>query len=92
MNHDLKITPDYFQAQLSKIKTFEVRFNDRDFKSGDTVNLHEYLPNDQRYTGAKLSFKITYVLKDFPGITKGYCILQLKKINLKRPGASAAKQ
>ena len=37
-HHDLKISPKYYRDIESNEKTFEVRFNDRDFKVGDIVN------------------------------------------------------
>ncbi len=32
MQHDLKCHPDYFEALRDGTKTFECRYNDRDFK------------------------------------------------------------
>lgn len=34
MQHDLKCYPDYFEALHDGSKTFEYRYNDRDFKYG----------------------------------------------------------
>jgi hypothetical protein len=33
--HDLKILPVHFKNISTGIKTFEIRYNDRDFKTGD---------------------------------------------------------
>lgn len=42
--HSLKTLPVYFAAVLRGDKTFEVRKNDRDFQTGDTLILKEYDP------------------------------------------------
>ena len=42
MTHHLKILPCYFREVASGNKTFELRKNDRDFKSGDSLILQEY--------------------------------------------------
>ena len=48
MNHDLKITPAYFQAVIEGRKTFEIRQNDRGYQAGDTVTLQEWDDNMPR--------------------------------------------
>jgi hypothetical protein len=42
--HELKIWPVYFDAIERGDKTFDVRKNDRDFQTGDTLVLREYEP------------------------------------------------
>lgn len=49
MTHDLKILPKYFEDVLSGIKTFELRENDRNFKTEDMLRLREF--SDGEYTG-----------------------------------------
>jgi len=39
MVHGLKIAPNYFEKVVSKEKTFEVRYNDRNFQVGDILKL-----------------------------------------------------
>lgn len=43
MIHELKIETDYFISVLDGSKNFEVRLNDRDFNSGDSLLMKEYL-------------------------------------------------
>ena len=43
-SHALKTLPIYFDAALRGDKTFEVRKNDRDFQTGDTLILKEWDP------------------------------------------------
>lgn len=47
MTHHLKILPKYFEEILAGKKPFEIRFNDRNFKVGDRVELQEYLGYDE---------------------------------------------
>lgn len=47
MTHHLKTMPEYFQAVIDGKKPFEVRKNDRDFKSGDHCLLEEYLGTER---------------------------------------------
>ncbi|EPW14538.1 hypothetical protein SAG0054_00010 [Streptococcus agalactiae CCUG 28551] len=55
-------------------KTFECRYNDRDFKVGDELLLREYDPQ-KGYTYRCIVRKITYILSDFIGLKDGYVIL-----------------
>jgi hypothetical protein len=70
MNHDLKITPHYFQAVQEGRKTFEIRHNDRGYQAGDTVTLKEFDESirgpigsqpDLRYSGRVIVKRIGYV-------------------------------
>lgn len=73
--HDLKILPEYFDAVLDGMKHFELRKDDRDYKVGDNICLHEY--DGEHLTGRSLLRNIKYILRDCPqyGLKKGYCIL-----------------
>ncbi|WP_153448454.1 DUF3850 domain-containing protein [Vibrio algicola] len=73
--HDLKILPNYFNAQLSGAKRFEVRCADRDYNVGDFLVLNEW--DGEKYTGRKLEVTITYILGgyDFDGLVPGFVIL-----------------
>ena len=42
--HGLKTLPVYFDAVDSGAKTFEIRNNDRDFQTGDWLELREFDP------------------------------------------------
>ena len=39
MHHELKIQRPYYEAIIDRGKRFEIRYNDRGFKTGDTVTL-----------------------------------------------------
>lgn len=42
--HDLKCWPEYFCPMRDRLKTFEVRYNDREYKDGDRLYLREFIP------------------------------------------------
>lgn len=60
MTHDLKIDEQYFISILEGIKTFEIRYNDRNFQVGDRIILKE-ITNDKEFTGRQASGIITYI-------------------------------
>lgn len=73
--HELKTLSPFFQAVRDGDKTFEVRKNDRGFRVGDTLELHEW---DERngYTGRAVQRRVTYVLPgDQFGIEAGYVVM-----------------
>lgn len=76
----LKILPKYFTDVATGKKKFEIRYNDRNFKVGDTLILGEY--ENGKYTGRKLRRRVNYILysNDTIGLEKGYCILGLETI------------
>jgi len=70
---------DLYQSRLAERaksgeKPFEFRKNDRDFQTGDLVNLREYDTKENMYSGDMVYGKITYVLREFPGLEPGYCV------------------
>lgn len=75
--HELKIHPEYYWEVFLSHKTFEIRKNDRDFKTGDMVILKEWNPITKLYTGNKLARKIIYVLKDVEGLEKDFILMSI---------------
>lgn len=78
MRHELKTWPQYYVEIMSGKKTFEVRFDDRDFQVGDMVLLQEWNPESEQYTGREAERVITYIIRDFPGITSGWCVFSIR--------------
>lgn len=60
--HHLKTWPQYFEAIIAGIKSFEVRINDRNYEVGDCLQLEEYNPRKKEFTNRRAHFEITYVL------------------------------
>ena len=75
--HSLKILPEYFEAVLSGDKTFEIRYNDRDYKVGDSLCLKEFC--DGAYTGRETIREICYMIDDPAYCKEGYVVLGLKQ-------------
>jgi len=81
--HNLKILPQYYEAQINGFKNFEIRKFDRDFKVGDEIKLNEIdgrLCEPYKPTGRACVVRITYILYSdhhapFEGIEEGYAIL-----------------
>ena len=79
--HKLKTLPHYFDAVWSGRKTFEIRFDDRGYQTGDTVALREFDRHAEcecsagrvhaddcaRYTGREITAVIGWVTGSMPG-------------------------
>lgn len=76
--HDVKLGATFFEDVKTGRKTFELRKNDRGYKEGDIIVLHEY--KDGATTGRTITKKIVYMLEDFTGLEDGYCILGLGEV------------
>lgn len=84
--HDLKTDPDVFEAVWNGEKNFEIRKNDRGFKSGDTLQLRETkysgveMLNGKplEYTGNVITAKVNYILHGpIYGLNNGWCIMDI---------------
>lgn len=89
--HRLKIWPPFFDAIQTGEKSFEIRENDRGFQQGDYLVLEEWRPPhldperspqvqammpDSRYTGRKLTKRVSYVLSGM-GLREGFVCMAL---------------
>ena len=88
--HELKIKHEYLVEVDMGRKTFELRKNDRDYQVGDLIRFIDIRQSnsdgcDYAYIDKDTLYKITYVLKDVPqyGLDKDYCILAIKKLEIK---------
>lgn len=59
VEHELKTWAAMFNAIVSGSKTFELRFNDRDFRVGDILVLRDY--DNGEYTGRWRRVIVTYM-------------------------------
>lgn len=87
--HTLKTDPDAFDALFDNKKTFEIRFNDRDFKVGDRLRLRRTESTGEqmalynyplRYTGSEIECRISHILYGDYGLLKGWCCLSIKDL------------
>lgn len=77
--HQVKSWPEYFTAIAHDLKTFDLRKDDRPggYQPGDIIQFGEFRPGLGKYTGRKVTRRVTYVLRDFDGLLPGYCIVGL---------------
>lgn len=62
MLHNLKINKEFFSPVKERIKTFEIRKNDRNFQVGDQIVLNEWDEKKiKQYTGKKVNGEIIYI-------------------------------
>ncbi len=83
MLHELKLNEKYCEYVYYGFKTFEVRFNDRDFKVNDIVHFTAVdscgLPIEHKINHCY--YLITYVLSDFCGLAENYVAFSIYKWN-----------
>lgn len=58
--HVIKLDVKYYESVSNRIKTFEVRLNDRDYRVGDMLLMYEWTGTE--YTGRTLTRRIKYIL------------------------------
>lgn len=73
-HHYLKTINPYFNDIADDLKTFEVRFNDRDYHVGDVLHLQEFTP-PVTYTGRELRADVVYMLDDEQYCKSGYVVM-----------------
>ncbi|WP_292948992.1 MULTISPECIES: DUF3850 domain-containing protein [unclassified Neptuniibacter] len=86
--HDLKTDPEVFQLSKDGLKDWEIRFNDRDFKVGDVIQLRKtkFSGNEMSkglplvYTKDVLVREITAVVSGY-GLQEGWVILSVKELS-----------
>lgn len=77
-HHYLKILPEYYRAIEKGEKTFEVRFNDRDFQKYDVLHLQEWV--NGCYTKREITADVTYILDDPAYCKEGFVIMGIHVI------------
>jgi len=74
--HLLKIWPSEFRGVADGLKLFEVRKNDRDFKVGDELQLAEFDPVHDDFTGRVVQIrKVSWMVEGRFGLPPGLCVL-----------------
>ena len=86
IEHVLKTDPEVFQSSWDGIKGFELRNNDRDFRSSDRLRLLETVHSGAdmatgkplEYTGRGIEAVVDYVLHGpIYGLSEGWVILSI---------------
>jgi hypothetical protein len=80
--HELKTWSYYFCSVMNESKKFEVRKNDRNFKSLDVLHLREWDEVKEKYTGRSCLVKVDHILEGGQfGIESGYCVMSINLMN-----------
>ncbi|WP_374058391.1 DUF3850 domain-containing protein [Frigoribacterium sp. CFBP 13605] len=86
--HDLKSWTQFFVPILSGERVHELRRNDRNFRVGDILNLHEWDALRAVPTGRIANARITSITSDdHPcavsdvGLVPGFCILSIRLLD-----------
>lgn len=66
--HKLKIGNEYLLRLLDGTKTFEIRYNDRDYQVGDILDFGDY------------QYEVRYILRDFVGLAPGYVAMTITRV------------
>ena len=77
--HNLKLESQYVKPIVEKEKTFEIRYNDRNYKVGDIIKFN---PITNSYYGDIIKYKfyiITYILDNF-GLSENYIAFSFKEL------------
>ena len=83
--HILKIKDCYYDRLFRGEKKAEIRFNDRDFQTGDIIKFdvlfeNENVSDDYIKLAKWTEWKITHILSGYSeGLKEGYCILSIKQ-------------
>ena len=96
--HHLKTATHHFMPALFGVKQAEVRYDDRDYQEGDLVYLYEVDTDGNYMTTKPVNgiptalndkdepkyvkAKITHILRDFGGLSDGYCMLSLEYLDV----------
>lgn len=77
--YELKCINPHFKNLRDGLKTFECRYNDRDYKVGDYLRLWEV---DEQFvcSGDCLWYQIVHILDEFEGLKEGFVILSIKRL------------
>lgn len=80
--HFIKLFDRYADDVLSGRKSFEIRYNDRDYREGDEIEFTVVdssglckVPHDLN----DVKFEITYVIEKVPGLQEGYAVLGIRR-------------
>lgn len=83
VRHQLKIWPPQFEPVADGRKRFEVRWNDRDYRVGDILDLQEWDPSTKDYTGRSTEQVVTHILQGEFGLPPTLCVMSIRPATAK---------
>lgn len=78
--HELKTWPGYFERVLDGTKGFDIRRDDRGFAVGDVLELREWDPVTEGYSGRSQVRRVTYCLRGEPFVPAGYVAMSVRRL------------
>lgn len=82
MIHKIKLNKEFCDAVLERRKTFEIRFNDRGYQTGDYIQFIPFQNGYEIHHPIKdKAYEITYVLNGW-GLQDGYVALAIREADL----------
>ena len=80
--HELKLNKEYFRAVADGTKTFECRWNDRGFQTGDRLLLKEFDTYGYTFKNQDITVEVTYILHGQRfGIMDGWCVMGIRRVD-----------
>lgn len=82
--HKLKLHINFCDEVLSGTKTFEIRYNDREFQNGDLITFFPWDPENNKVLSesheiTNHTYRIKYILNGW-GLKKGYVALAIEDV------------
>jgi hypothetical protein len=80
--HELKSWPGQFQAMWTGLKRAEFRRDDRGYRVGDLLELREWDPDLQQYTGFRLTARVTHLVRGPElEVPAGFAVLSIEVLD-----------
>ena len=76
--HELKCWPESFDLIRDGKKTFEIRVNDRNYRTEDILRLNRYMPKDKYYTGEQIVVEVTSITQGKWGLPENLCVMSIR--------------
>ena len=83
MTHNIKLLSEFCDDVYTGKKTFEIRYNDRDYKVGDKVRFTPISTQGEivKHPIKDRVYEITYILSNSTwGLQEGYIVFSIKEI------------
>jgi len=89
MVHELKCWSDYYSRVADGSKKFEVRKNDRGFKTGDILRLREFNRVMECYSDQQCDVRVLNVYSGLPGVHEGHVVMSIERCSDETPQPAA---
>lgn len=81
--HILKCENPHFEDVWRGVKTFELRYNDRDYQRNDVLFLKEYNARNQTFSGRWVVVQVTHILRH--GLREGWVCMSIQLVRRYEP-------